>query len=409
MEQNNELELLVAEVTGKMSERGNSPNTIARHMRVYSQLIVFAERCGERNYSDELITLFLEDRRTIAVNHSQRFMEQYSIALNKLADEAAGQEIQLNHRRFPVGPELTRFLWVLPEIENRLKIRLKNQQDIRGRIQELRNFLAYLEAEGICMLADINVNHLAEAFRHAGDKPRFHSVMCEFLELSFKQGWIPMDLSCFVPQVRAHKPVPVVYSTEEVEQVLGCIDDSTVSGKRKRAVFLIVARLGLRNSDVCELQFSNIDWGKKVISLVQKKTGIPIVLPMLPEIEEAIRAYIAVRPESDLPYIFLRHRAPFLPLRNTTVVYELRNLFAQAGINTQGKRCGPHALRSSLASSLLKEGVSYPVIQKALGHSSPTATKYYAKVDIERLRDCALEVPVASGKFAKLIGGDVNA
>lgn len=218
-----------------------------------------------------------------------------------------------------------------------------------------------------------------------------------------------MDLSCFVPQVRTHKPVPVVYSTEEVEQVLGCIDDSTVSGKRKRAVFLIVARLGLRNSDVCELQFSSIDWGKKIISLVQKKTGIPIVLPLLPEIEEAIREYIAVRPESDLPYIFLRNRAPFLPLRNTTVVYELRNLFAQAGINTQGKRCGPHALRSSLASSLLKEGVSYPVIQKALGHSSPTATKYYAKVDIERLRDCALEVPMASGKFAKLIGGDVNA
>lgn len=409
MEQKKELELLVAGVTKKMSERGNSPNTIARHKRVYSQLIAFSEKYGEKNYSEELITLFLEDRRSIAINHGQRFMEQYDIALNKLADEAAGLEIQLNHRRFPLGPELTRFSWVLPEIENRLKIRLKNQQDIRGRMQELRNFLAYLESEGVWFLSDININHLPEAFRRAGDKPRFHSVVREFLQFSFKQEWIPMDLSCFVPQVRTHKPVPVVYSTEEVEQVLGCIDDSTVSGKRKRAVLLIVARLGLRNSDVCELQFSSIDWGKKIISLVQKKTGIPIVLPLLPEIEEAIREYIAVRPESDLPYIFLRNRAPFLPLRNTTVVYELRNLFAQAGINTQGKRCGPHALRSSLASSLLKEGVSYPVIQKALGHSSPTATKYYAKVDIERLRDCALEVPMASGKFAKLIGGDVNA
>lgn len=254
-----------------------------------------------------------------------------------------------------------------------------------------------------------HINHLAEAFRRSRNKSRFHSVVCEFLRFSSKQDWISRDLSCFVPQIRAHKPTPSIYSAEEVEQVLNCIDALTISGKRKRAVFLIVARLGLRNSDVCELQFSNIDWGKKMISLVQKKTGTPIALPLLPEIEEAIREYIAVRPESDLPYVFLRNRAPFLPLRNTTVVYELRSLFVEAGINTQGKRCSPHTLRSSLASALLREGISYPIIQKVLGHSSPTATKYYAKVDIARLRDCALEVPIASGKFSKLIGGDSNA
>ena len=409
MEQNNELELLVAGVTKKMGERGNALNTIERHRRVYSQLIAFAEKNGIKNYSDELIAIFLEDRHAIAINHSQRFMEQYSIALNKLADEAAGREIQLNHRCFPSEPKLTHFSWVLPQMENRLKNRLKNQQDMRDRMRELRKFLAYLESEGICVLSEVNINHLAEAFRRSRNKSRFHSVVCEFLRFSSKQDWISRDLSCFVPQIRAHKPTPSIYSAEEVEQVLNCIDALTISGKRKRAVFLIVARLGLRNSDVCELQFSNIDWGKKMISLVQKKTGTPVALPLLPEIEEAIREYIAVRPESDLPYVFLRNRAPFLPLRNTTVVYELRSLFVEAGINTQGKRCSPHTLRSSLASALLREGISYPIIQKVLGHSSPTATKYYAKVDIARLRDCALEVPIASGKFSKLIGGDSNA
>ena len=54
-------------------------------------------------------------------------------------------------------------------------------------------------------------------------------------------------------------------------------------------------------------------------------------------------------------------------------------------------------------SSLLKEGIHYPVIQKALGHSSPNATKYYTKIDISRLRDCALEVPPPSGNFERLI------
>lgn len=404
-----ELELLASGVTEKLRERGNSPNTIARHQRVFSQLILFSNEIGNTGYSEELIKHFMEDRQETAKEHGPRYMEQYRIALNKLADEADGREIQLNHRRFPRSRETVIFAWALSEMEHRLEGRLKNAQDVRGRIHELQSFFVYLEDSGVKSLRDIRINHLSEGFSRAGDKPRFHSVMCEFLKLSFKEGWMPLDLSCFVPPVRAHKPVPTVYSAEEIERVLACIDTSSDSGKRKRAVFVIIARLGLRNSDVCELQFSNIDWGKKTISLIQKKTGMPIVLPLLPEIEEAVKDYISVRPKSDLPYIFLRNGAPYLPLRNTTIIYELRHLFEQAGVNTRGKRCSPHTLRSSLASSLLSEGVSYPVIQKALGHSSPTATKYYAKVDIEKLRDCALGVPPASGTFAKLIGGVTNA
>jgi integrase/recombinase XerD len=133
------------------------------------------------------------------------------------------------------------------------------------------------------------------------------------------------------------------------------------------------------------------------------KTGIPLVLPLLPEIEDAINRYIAARPQSDLSFIFLRHKAPYYPLRNSTLDYELRKLLEENGINTDGKKKGAHTLRSSLASSLLKEGIHYPVIQKALGHSSPNATKYYTKIDISRLRDCALEVPPPSGNFERLI------
>lgn len=405
----NELELLTSRVTEKLRERGNSPNTIGRHQRVFSQLILFSNEIGNTDYSEELIKHFMENRLKTAKEHGPRFMEQYITALNKLADVAAGREIQLNHRQFPCGRKTVVYAWAISEMEHRLEGRLKNPQDIRNRIHELQSFFVYLEEIGVKTLSDIHINHLAEGFSRAGEKSGFHSVVCEFLKLSFKEGWMSLDLSCFVPQVRAHKPSPTVYSAEEIERVLSCIDTTSNSGKRKRAVFFIIARLGLRNSDVCELQFSNIDWGKKTISLIQKKTGMPIVLPLLPEIEEAVKDYIAVRPKSDLPYIFLRNVAPYLPLRTTTVTYELRHLFEQAGINTQGKRCSPHTLRSSLASSLLNEGVSYPVVQKVLGHSSPTATKYYAKVDIEKLRDCALEVPPASGTFAKLIGGAQNA
>ena len=47
----------------------------------------------------------------------------------------------------------------------------------------------------------------------------------------------------------------------------------------------------------------------------------------------------------------------YYPLRNSTLDYELQKLLKENGINTDGKKKGAHTLRSSLASSLLKEGI----------------------------------------------------
>lgn len=264
-------------------------------------------------------------------------------------------------------------------------------------------FLSFIETQNAKKLEDISINHIAAAFEVSTDQNHFRSTIREFLSFAAENGWMPTNLSCFVPKIRRHRGVPTVYSTDDIETCLASIDRTTQSGKRTYAVLLICARLGLRNTDACELKFSDIDWVKKTISIVQMKTGIPLVLPLLPEIEDAINRYIAARPQSDLSFIFLRHKAPYYPLRNSTLDYELQKLLKENGINTDGKKKGAHTLRSSLASSLLKEGIHYPVIQKALGHSSPNATKYYTKIDISRLRDCALEVPPPSGNFERLI------
>ena len=66
---------------------------------------------------------------------------------------------------------------------------------------------------------------------------------------------------------------------------------------------------------------------------------------------------------------------------------------AQAGIDMSSGRHGAHALRSSLASHLLAEGKNYADIQQVLGHASPDAARHYIRVEAERLRECAMEVP----------------
>jgi site-specific recombinase XerD len=54
------------------------------------------------------------------------------------------------------------------------------------------------------------------------------------------------------------------------------------------------------------------------------------------------------------------------------------------------KKKGMHSLRHTLASRLLAENTPLPVISDILGHISLDSTAVYLKVDVSKLRECAL-------------------
>jgi site-specific recombinase XerD len=75
--------------------------------------------------------------------------------------------------------------------------------------------------------------------------------------------------------------------------------------------------------------------------------------------------------------------------------------------NIDHKKHGPHALRHSLAGFLLEKKTPLPVISEVLGHTNTESTKTYIKIDMDSLRQCALEVPpVSDGYYRK--GGLCN-
>jgi len=159
---------------------------------------------------------------------------------------------------------------------------------------------------------------------------------------------------------------------------------------------LLAAELGLRTGDIMRLKFENIDLTGKRISFVQHKTGIETVLPMSDELVLALADYIKNgRPKSDLNEIFLKSIAPYTAFRNTSSLYQrLQRYFPLSGIEIPpGTRHGFHALRSSLASNMLRVGTTMPVISNILGHRSVDTASVYLKIDIDGLRRVALEVP----------------
>jgi site-specific recombinase XerD len=65
-----------------------------------------------------------------------------------------------------------------------------------------------------------------------------------------------------------------------------------------------------------------------------------------------------------------------------------------AGIEQKAhKHHGLHTLRHSLATHMLEQEIPITTIQDVLGHINAETTKKYTSVDVQQLKECALEVP----------------
>ena len=142
------------------------------------------------------------------------------------------------------------------------------------------------------------------------------------------------------------------------------------------------------------MTLSDIDWVNDSISIIQSKTGSALTIPLIPDVGNALSAYIlSERPKADTPVIFLRRVAPFQPLSDHSACYALvRRAFHHAGIRLGRERKGIHIMRHSVASRMLSNGVPVTTISLVLGHSNTSSTDVYLSTDEARMRVCALGI-----------------
>ena len=207
---------------------------------------------------------------------------------------------------------------------------------------------------------------------------------------------------------KTHKPerIPSYFAANEVMRIEQSVSRNSANGKRNYAMLLLASRLGLRASDIADLQFSDIDWDKNMITLTMQKTKKVIELPLLADVGNAIIDYLRHgRPKSDSQNVFLSGNAPYVTATKNMVCAAINGIILRSGVDTSGKHHGPHSLRHSLASAMLNGGSMMPVISESLGHRSTQTTLAYLKIDIRSLQKCALPVPEIADCFYMQRGG----
>lgn len=178
---------------------------------------------------------------------------------------------------------------------------------------------------------------------------------------------------------------PRFLSAPDLMRVLAACDGE--ERLRDRAVVLLLARLGLRASEVAHLSFPQIDWNEGSLT-ISGKAHREERLPLTQEVGDALIAYIGQsRPRLASTRVFLTEVAPVIPLSRVAVKCIVRRALHRAGVDSPHR--GAHLLRHSAATEMLRQGVSLAGVGAVLRHRSPSMTAHYAKVDIALLSEIA--------------------
>lgn len=268
------------------------------------------------------------------------------------------------------------------------------ESSIRGRdyiFRDIIKFSGVRSAKELYYLSASDVSDILKGFAgccKSMDTPT--TLVRMTLKYLYEQGLLEVNRAEMVmPPFRHHGKLPCYIPEKEDDKFYEALGGCT---KRNKAIILLARELGLRSCDICGLKFSQFDWDEDKIRLNQKKTGEPVVLPLLPEIGNAIFEYIRdERPKRDdgYPFIFLRAQAPFTRM---TRLYEISNRFVKKSAieRENGSQSGMHLYRRTLVNRLLLDEVPHQIITDTLGHTSKEADKPYIPMEESMLRQCAL-------------------
>ena len=282
------------------------------------------------------------------------------------------------------------------------------EKTIENKRLYLYNFCNYLNAKGLGY-DDLSIEETEGFFKSMNyTLASRHNAAREiklFLQFAYDNGKSMKDASVFILPDNYKKDckLPTTYEEEEIKELVSSVERTSAIGKRDYLILLLATEYGWRAKDITKFSFSDIDWDNNVIHFNQHKTDVPVDFPLLSTVGNAIIDYLKyARPETDVPEIIvsMENANKGKPLSSPTIHSVVTKYMKRAGIkNWQNKKHGPHAMRHSLATNLLKKNVAMPIISTVMGHQRTETTSIYISVDYDKLKQCALPMPVLHSPF----------
>jgi len=156
--------------------------------------------------------------------------------------------------------------------------------------------------------------------------------------------------------------------------------DSTLNLKH-RLVLMFLYYTGIRNNEIVNLKWENIDFQRGIIHLKIAKGEKERIIFFHEKLKSLIE-YFNLRKEG---FVFISNFGKKYNKRTIQLI--VKNAVKKAGVK---KKVTPHIFRHSFATHLLEAGADIRHIQKLLGHVNLQTTQIYTHVankDIKKLAE----------------------
>ncbi len=206
-----------------------------------------------------------------------------------------------------------------------------------------------------------------------------------------------------IPMKKTDESLVTHLTRVEMKALLNAPDPRTRWGTRDRAMLHLAFAAGLRVSELVGLRLEKVDRRNWASIHVMGKGRRERVLPLWKETANALKAWIAIRPSSQEPEVFLNScgRA----MARSGFAHILAKHVRSAGASQPSlveKRVSPHVLRHTCAMHTLQATHDVRKVSLWLGHATLQSTEVYLRADptgkLEAL--AAMEPPPLSpGRF----------
>lgn len=187
--------------------------------------------------------------------------------------------------------------------------------------------------------------------------------------------------------------LPIILSAEQRNKLETYTFPETPIGFRDRLILCCFTELGLRCSEVANLQMDDIIWHSGTIIIRSTKTRSQRELPISAALGKVLEEYVIyARPKSLGNKLFFKSEYQMeLPASTENIRSAIRRLYEKTGIS--GWHVGTHALRRTMGSRLYSAGNDLKTVADFLGHSSISATKAYVRIDVDSLKEVTSSWP----------------
>lgn len=292
----------------------------------------------------------------------------------------------------PIGPWIRRFL--LEHLVRERSLSINTQKSYRDMLLQLLPFLAARANKSLDRLtvADLSADNIRlfltdlEVTRGCASSTRNQRLGAIHALARFVGEHCPECIEwCsqvrLIPFKKAMEPSITCLDRKQMSAILDVPKRSTAQGQRDYALLLFLYNSGARASEAAALMLEDIDWYARSVQFLGKGNKLR-TCPLWPATLDVLRPLTAGRNPTER--VFLNRTGQ--PVTRSGIHALVKRTAKRACTSTPSlanKKVGPHVIRHTTASHLLRAGVDLNTIRGWLGHVSLDTTNIYAEIDLE--------------------------